>query len=109
MAVSAETNATVIKTKARSSRRKNFRIAGDYRPVKERLLRGWAFLTDRRAVVFPLGAACVAGPTVHLRRGRNTRGSRHISDRFIELFIGNIERMAVGTLWLRDDSHAFHV
>src|SRR5260370_33740121 len=75
MAVSAETNATVIKTRAKSNMRKNCRIAKDYNfPVETRL----AASPQRRVLPlqaetghapalrgFLLIAACTAGPTVH--------------------------------------------
>src|SRR6202158_4111112 len=108
MAVSAETSATVIRTRARSSMRKNCRIAENYTsPVETRRaasprrgvlplraetgqapsLREWW----RTALLFPLIAACAAGPSVHVR---------HVSD---------IERLAAGTPRLLEIPDAFNI
>src|SRR4029077_21019633 len=101
MAVSAETNATVIKTSAKSNMRKNCRIAKDYNfPVETQL----AASHGRRALPlqaetgqapslggFPLIAACTTGPTVQV------------------LDEGDIERLAARTSRLLEISDAFNV
>src|SRR5450631_337764 len=104
MAVSAETSATVIRTRAKSSMRKNCRIASDYSfPTETRLpclpprpgRRGKSRLYERKksrtALLVPLIAARAAGPPL------------------LVLHIGNIERLAPRALWLFDIADAFNI
>src|SRR5216683_6092475 len=122
MAMSAETSATVIRTRAKSSMRKNCRIAADYRRGLPRLggeccrcgrRRGkprlYGKLRRRVAGLFPLIAACMAGPPLLVYRDGNASVRRHVGDRLIQFLTADIERLATGTLRLLEISDAFNI
>src|ERR1700688_1329877 len=115
MAVSAQISATVIRTRAKSSMRKNCRIAADYNfPVETRLAasrwrvcccgggRGKPRLYEKLrhgklrrcvAVLFPLMAARMAGPPLLVYRDGNASVGRHVGDRLIQFLTADIERL----------------
>src|SRR3979411_3096721 len=121
MAVSAETSATVIRTRAKRSMRKNCRIAADYSfPRREAAARVSRCVQRRRgkprlygklrrcaAVLFPLVAAPMAAPPPLVYRDGNASVGRHVGDRLIQFLTADIERLAPRTLRLLEISDAF--
>ena len=92
MAVSAEISATVIRTRTKSSMRKNCRIAEDYIvPVETRLAASPDEFLRRVALVCPLVAAGVTGPSLLVHRDWNANVRRPVRDELIQLSVSDIE------------------
>src|ERR1700722_2510850 len=102
MAVSAEMRATIIRTSARSSMRKNCRIAGDYS------LRcfGRGLCLGLNSAFFPLVAALVTGPSLLIKGDGNSGVGGHVGDCFIELLEADVERLACWAFGLLESADA---
>src|SRR5437660_3997557 len=109
MAVSAETSATVIRTRAKSTMRENCRIAEDYSFLVETRLASIGNYDDAPALLFPHIAARMAGPSLLVHRDGNTSVCRPVGDRLIQFLIADIERLAARTLRLLEIPDAFNI